>query len=142
MKFSKGVIFIFLTILLTACGDSYNSRVFQGDKSLTGDIQSCKGGCYGFPAEWYDLGLIVDKDGNVVLAPDPTVKKAGSCYFKVCSDPDSSYTKDAQEWVARFGGDIIFDDSDVIKCDALKSSTMTISSSVESTVDFEKEPEC
>ncbi len=139
-----------LTItLLVSCGDSYNSRLFEGNRGLTENLQSCKPGCYGIPQEWYDLGLIIDVDGNPMSKADPEVKKRGECYFKVCNDPNSNYTKDALDWVSRFGGEVVYDDSDIVKCDALKSvqpilfnSSNFNSNSFEATVNFDQEPGC
>jgi hypothetical protein len=139
---------IFLAIAqLISCGDSYNSRMFEGNKGFTENLQSCKPGCYGIPQEWYDLGIIVDVDGNPLSKADPEVKKRGECFFKVCNDPSSSYTKDAIDWVNRFGGEVIYDDSNIVKCDELKSvqSIMfnNLNETSESTnINFDKAPGC
>lgn len=141
----KLVRLILITLIINStlsCGDSYNSRIFQGDKGITQNALNCKPGCYGFPQEWYDLGIIIDKDGNPITAIDPEVKKAGLCYFKLCDDPDSSYNKDALEWISRFGGDITYDDTDIVKCDLLKSTHNVIFSIHSNSVEFEKEPGC
>ncbi len=134
---------LILMVNLVSCGDSYNSRVFQGNGNFNGNLQACKPGCYGIPQEWYDLGLILDADGNPLAKADPTIKKHGKCFFKVCSDPDSSYTKDALDWVDRFGGEVVYDDSDIVKCDSLKSIQSTSSFGIhESSIDYQKEPGC
>lgn len=138
------LIVLALMINLVGCGDSYNSRVFQGNQNFTGNVQACKAGCFGIPQEWYDLGIILDINGNPVTNIDPTIKKAGKCYFKLCNDPDSSYNKDALEWVDLNGGQIVYDDSDIVKCDSLKSIQMQTNSSAiqENSIDYQKEPGC
>lgn len=140
----KSVHFTVLALLinLVSCGDSYNSRVFQGDKGFTEDAQSCKAGCFGIPQEWYDLGIIIDVNGNSISKIDNSVKKPGKCYFKLCTDPDSSYNKDAQDWIDKHGGEIVIDDSDIIKCDALKSVQPANFNFQESSIDFLKESDC
>lgn len=139
--------FIFALLLLSqliGCGDSYNSRLFQGEKGVTQNLGNCKPGCYGIPQEWYDLGIIIDVDGNPLTQADPEVKKRGECFFKLCNDPNSSYTKDAIDWVDRFGGEIIYDDSDIVKCDALKSvQPIIFNNSFEPTsINLDKQPGC
>lgn len=135
-----------LFINLVSCGDSHNSRLALEASGITENLKNCKSGCYGIPQEWYDLGIIVDNNGNKISLIDASIKKAGACNFKLCNDQDSSYNKDAVEWVERNGGKITYDDSDVIKCDNLKSTLQINQLSTfdihENYINYEKETDC
>lgn len=125
-------------VILSSCGDSSNSRVFKSNEKFVPEAQTCKPGCFGIPQEWYDLGLVVDENGQPLTTQDPLVKKHGACYFKVCDD-ESLYTLDAKEYKTRFGGDIIVE-TDPIKCGNLSSYAIQVQSTEQgssSGIDFD-----
>lgn len=129
---------LFITIvLLNSCGDSSNSRVFGTSTKVVPSAENCKPGCFGIPQEWYELGLVIDINGNPINTPDPEVKKHGECFFRVCND-SSAYTLDAKEYINRFDGEIVFE-TDPIKCANLSTMTFQVNdTNQDNSIDFEK----